>query len=48
MRFIEEPNQILRYALMKGLQFTTFAAHTGSYMATTLFHSSALALDGGK
>ena len=48
MRFIEEPNQILRYALMKGLQFSTFASHTGTYMAVTLFHSSALALDGGR
>lgn len=48
MRFIEEPNQILRYALMKGLKFSTFAPHTGSYMAQTLFHSSALALDGGR
>lgn len=47
MQYIEPPNQILRYALMKGLRISTFAEHTGSFIAITLYSTSALALDGG-
>ena len=48
MRYIEPPTQILRYALMKGLRYPLFAQHIGAFIATTLYKSSALALDGGE
>ena len=47
MRYIEPPNQILRYALIQGLKIDSFAQHVGSFIAVSLFHTSALALDGG-
>ena len=47
MRYIEPPNQILRYALIQGLKIESFAPHVGSFIAVSLFHTSALALDGG-
>ena len=47
MRYIEPPNQILRYALIQGLKIDSFAEHVGSFIAVSLFHTSALALDGG-
>ena len=47
MQFVPPPNQILRYALIQGLRISSFATHVGSFIATTLFESSALALDGG-
>ena len=47
MQYVEPPNQILRYALIQGLRISSFAQHVGSFIAVSLFKTSALALDGG-
>lgn len=47
MRFIEAPHIILRKALIQGARITSFASHIATFLAKTLFHTSALALDGG-
>ena len=47
MRFIESPHIILRKAFIQGLKFTTFADDLSTFLAKTLFNTSALALDGG-
>jgi 5-methylthioribose kinase len=47
MRFVEEPHLILRKAFIQGMKITTFADHTSTFMAKTLYGTSALAMDGG-
>ena len=47
MRFIEAPHIILRKAFIQGLRFSTFADDLSTFMAKTLFNTSALALNGG-
>lgn len=47
MRFIEPPHIILRKSLIQNQRVTSFAADIGTFMAQTLFGTSALALDGG-
>ena len=47
MRYVEPPNAILRKHLVEGNRLPHVAAHVGSFMARTLFGTSALALDGG-
>eukprot|EP00752_Nemacystus_decipiens_P005063 g4597.t1 len=46
MRYIEPPHVILRLGLIKGLRYSTLAADMGTYLARTLFFSSALHLSG--
>lgn len=45
MELLGAPNIILRHAIVKGEVFPQVAAHTGRFLATTLFHTSLLALD---
>lgn len=47
MRFIEPPHIILRKSLIQNQRVTSFAAEIGTFMAQTLFGTSALALEGG-
>ena len=47
MRFVEPPHLILRKALIAGQRIYSFAEHTATFLANTLFASSALNLDGG-
>lgn len=47
MRFVEPPHIILRKALIAGSRLSSFAGHLASFLARSLFGSSALALDGG-
>ena len=47
MRFIEEPHLILRKAFIGNMKITTWAEHLSTWMAQTLFGTSALAIDGG-
>lgn len=47
MRFIEPPHIILRKSLIQNQRVTSFAVDIGTFMAQTLFGTSALALDGG-
>lgn len=47
MKYIEPPHLILRKTLIKNLKITTWAKDIGTFMAETLFGTSAIALDGG-
>lgn len=47
MRFVEEPHLILRKAFIAGMEISTWADHLSTWMARTLFGTSALAMDGG-
>ncbi len=46
MRFVAPPHLILRKAFIQGLRFSTFADHLSSFLARTLYGTSALALGG--
>jgi 5-methylthioribose kinase len=48
MEYIAPPNMILRKAFIQGLKFSSFAQHLGSFLAKTLYGTSALALEGGQ
>ena len=47
MRYIEPPHLILRKLLIRREKPSTFAKDLGSFLAKTLFGTSALALEGG-
>ncbi|CAN0564499.1 unnamed protein product, partial [Ectocarpus sp. 12 AP-2014] len=48
MRYIEPPHIILRLGLIRGLRYSTLAVDMGTYLARTLFFSSALHLTGSQ
>lgn len=45
MELLGAPNIILRHAIVKGEVYPHVAAHVGTFLASTLFHTSLLALD---
>lgn len=45
MELLSAPNIILRHAIVKGATYPSVAAHTATFLAHTLFHTSLLALD---
>jgi hypothetical protein len=45
MELLDAPSVILRHAIVKGEVYPTVAAHTGRFLADTLFNTSLLALD---
>ena len=47
MRFVEPPNLILRKVLIAGTRLSTMSDHISTFLARTLFGTSALLLDGG-
>lgn len=48
MELLGPPNIILRHAIVKGDIYPAVAAHTGKFLAHTLFNTSLLALDSHK
>jgi 5-methylthioribose kinase len=46
MRFVEEPHIILRKSFIQGLKFSSWADHLSTFLANTLYGTSALALNG--
>jgi 5-methylthioribose kinase len=47
MRYIEPPHIILRKGFMQGMRFSTLADDLSTFLANTLFGTSAICLDGG-
>lgn len=47
MRFVEPPHLILRKVLVAGSRISTMSEHISTFLARTLFGTSALFLDGG-
>jgi 5-methylthioribose kinase len=45
MELLGSPNIILRHAIVQGDIYPAVPAHTGKFLAATLFHTSLLALD---
>lgn len=47
MRFVESPHLILRKVLIAGTRLTTMSDHISTFLARSLFGTSALCIDGG-